>query len=624
MAVYNLENSNALLLYKVGPVLVCSPTLPVESVVLPPHLTTMPGASEAEPGVFKSLYGMVRVVDLRVRFGVDRADRKSPGQIVIAEVAGGHAGFWVDRIEDVATFPERGWSQLPSHVPKQVFGRALLQGDDIRLYADFENLYKFKSSGYLRHHIELLKKNEIKEKEKSQSRTIERFNNKSNSLASMPGVKDRQADNNSNDKKLNAAPVGAPEAEQLHNKKITGYAAETAPFRKNEINESFKPLAEKNATQQIIQSSGKQFNSKAKAADKPFAQVKNTADDKERQRPIYHSVLNQSDASVKNTGEENKTITADTRPNASQVTHADESDSGGSVFWWGLAAFILMLAAGLYYLQQSLFVPETEFKNAVVFNDRVSDNSHKLSQEIWSDMDLAIDDEMDSEGAEYHLNSATSDDDLSVEIEANNTGVTIVIHDYEDAPDEEQSQTGPVSLPEQREETIKDIPRVQLATAAEKEMADVKPLDMPVDAAIAADNLIQESEVAGMTMQEKTTDDAKNYVMSEQAQVPLKSVTEQSDETLQTEQAIGPSRLSSEQQAMNATQDNGRHDVVEQVKSTTHIHVVVKGDTLWDIAERYVNNPWRYPELAKLSKIKNPDLIYPGQRVTIILNHKAP
>ena len=49
------------------------------------------------------------------------------------------------------------------------------------------------------------------------------------------------------------------------------------------------------------------------------------------------------------------------------------------------------------------------------------------------------------------------------------------------------------------------------------------------------------------------------------------------------------------------------------------IHVIVKGDTLWAIAKRYVNNPYRYPELARLSKIKNPDRIYPGNKVNIIV-----
>lgn len=52
------------------------------------------------------------------------------------------------------------------------------------------------------------------------------------------------------------------------------------------------------------------------------------------------------------------------------------------------------------------------------------------------------------------------------------------------------------------------------------------------------------------------------------------------------------------------------------------IHKIVKGDTLWAIAKRYVNNPYRYPELAKLSKIKNPNRIYPGNKVRIIIYTK--
>lgn len=48
-------------------------------------------------------------------------------------------------------------------------------------------------------------------------------------------------------------------------------------------------------------------------------------------------------------------------------------------------------------------------------------------------------------------------------------------------------------------------------------------------------------------------------------------------------------------------------------------HIVVKGDTLWDIAEQYTGDAFNYPQLAKRSGIKNPDRIYPGDRVRIII-----
>lgn len=48
-------------------------------------------------------------------------------------------------------------------------------------------------------------------------------------------------------------------------------------------------------------------------------------------------------------------------------------------------------------------------------------------------------------------------------------------------------------------------------------------------------------------------------------------------------------------------------------------HVVVKGDTLWHITQRYLDNPHRYPELAKASDINNPHRIYPGDIIRIIV-----
>src|SRR5262249_25243927 len=53
-----------------------------------------------------------------------------------------------------------------------------------------------------------------------------------------------------------------------------------------------------------------------------------------------------------------------------------------------------------------------------------------------------------------------------------------------------------------------------------------------------------------------------------------------------------------------------------EATAPAEVHSVIKGDTLWDLSQHYLGNPWYWPKVWSYNpEISNPHWIYPGNQV---------
>ena len=104
-------------------------------------------------------------------------------------------------------------------------------------------------------------------------------------------------------------------------------------------------------------------------------------------------------------------------------------------------------------------------------------------------------------------------------------------------------------------------------------------------------------------------EDAKNYGMDVMVTIKLKQYRDYATKTCSIKFASSKPKIAPQP----------KRAVENPPKATNQTYTVVKGDCLWNIAKKYYGNGSKYTVIynANKDKIKNPNLIYPGQVLTI-------
>ena len=662
--------NNSLLLFRVGPVLCCAPSLPVESIIPPPSLTRPPGSDDAKPGIFRHAGHVISSLDLRYKFGVDKAHWKDPGKVIVTEIEAGRTGFWVDEIMDVIDSPASGWGKLPAHLPRGVFSRTLIMDKKIFLYAEFEQLFRIPTSGYLREYIEHLLQEqaaaEIKQasgdnslktassrmkpsvhddvpmhdqNEKSRQQVTTSTIVRANSTKTKPAAKVTPLRPNQKAPVdlLPAKPLNKPDQQENHKTSEDKIGeVNTTQHRHKSVSLNNNKLEKTAVAQNKLSTTAKTNDTNSRNTTN--ITQKNPLDSNKSIETDEHFVssqprLNPSTATTiqpssidkakspliqDSAADENK-YTMPTTRTSSQTRPQDVDDEPNTSIIPGLAFLVLVIGlifgVSWYVLNmtnanrntvasspkrvQPTSKPEVTMLEPVTED---SDGSDALPIQSSSNTNDIESTEGESQpGPTESITNQDSAEPITDTTTINKTDDSDTASLLTDSQPTELTST-PTSEPmselvdphqdttDYKADILKDDSGITIILEAPDETEVFKPVDD-----VAADQNDRTDEPIATSKAKVTTDDSSSNSLSTQT-----SQLEQ--QTIVAESSIKPS--------------------LPKPTDTEIIHIVVKGDTLWHIAIRYVNNPYKYPELARLSNIKNPDLIYPGDRVRIIKRSK--
>ena len=629
----SLHDNDALLTYRVGPVLCCGPTLPVVTIIPPPELTQLPGTNIAEPGIFKHGTNVVSASDLRHRFGVKQENWNQPAKVIIAQHENLTRGYFVDEIKDVISFPEKGWGQLPTHLPRGVFSRTLLLNDHIYLYAEFEKLSELQGTGYLADYIVHLEKLEEEKKQevtksaakssiskqttstlKTSEKQIDSNDDKTNTPEiKLPGIK--LPDINLPEIKSSSTPSLSKDKTELPKTKEVKSKIDASVVLDKTNNKTSSPLANKkiiksndfdSKTTEKISGNIKKEQVATYPANNPTVANKTMSSTMKGNVTTNHidvKTHSTEDSLLKNTSDSlpsqitKKSNIKAVKENSSENHNndkaiannkrisSDTSNDESSIFPVFIIIIVLLLISTAIYFALNYSSEYTLGKSSDYSAINTTDKDEKSLEQTYKDR--TIDNEADS----LPTPITKRDNQASEETITNQSIAVIESNDaiINTAPADSINEKSTLL-------TTKNTENEYHANIQHDNDTITIKLDGPLPPKI---NNIDKISI----------EDSNAYDSSNSSELENKNKQTKDEASIVAE--------TDEHKIINQT-SNTNKNIQKDTSSFEIVHIIVKGDTLWAIAKHYLLNPYRYPELAKLSKIRNPDLIYPGNRVRII------
>ncbi len=611
---------NALAIYRVGPVLCCAPTRTVTAIIEPPaNLTHPPGSTASSPGIFAFNKKVVAVTDLRYRFGVPESNWKHPGRMIIVDQEDGSRGYWVDDIIDVVEMPTSGWQALPPHLPRGIFKSTLLIKDKILLYAEFDKLAKITGTGYLREYIEELY---AQHSSKLQASLVSANSSASNKHGST-----------SSDKK------DTPTTKSTHPSSISSSAAQVTrlpvvgkPTQKNGTESSAKAIQQHASTHndktEPVTRHGD--NEKISTAASNQDQVQHPSRDKKVRNNVvpFKSVSNMTDSTKTMPGASKSSDRSSPSSTAKIPPHADSTKP--DITKNARPENIEPTATRKSLPAKDIHTPH---RHAQVTNrQHYEANKQTINGETTSHVASASSPKSGETSSRVVPNTDTALTHSSGKRFLIVFSLIILLCAaagfYYLRSDVTGNSTTPVS-------SYSPAPIIIPALRSDK-TADDANIANNSQGAINKQEMLTQEVTPSPTSKATIPDPDQHHASIEHDEQGIAIVlTSPNKPEFKTQVQKTPANQSSNMTAepnntKNTTDKFALYSLPEAISLDVpslqnpskikyeFTHVVVTGDTLWHIAIRYLHDPYRYPELAQLSKIKNPDLIYPGNNIRII------